>query len=121
MRRIAASALRALRPVLDRPMAAEPAARAFACRTKFDAPPPKMVRRPPGGYLSGVAHSALWRPGHRYKASTLPSPTPGAPLTRSRQVLVEYDPKDVDHFIALADALEARGAVRGASRAAHPA
>lgn len=109
MRRAAALARRALQPALERPTSwpAALSSRAFACRTKFDAPPPKMAR--PGGYLSGVAHSAVWRKDHRYKAPPCSLPS-GATLTRSRQVLVEYDPKDVDRFIALADALEARGA-----------
>jgi hypothetical protein len=112
MRRLAALARAlslspALRPT---PAQAPAAARAFAWRTRSDAPPPRLAR--PGDFLSGVAHSTQWRVGHRYKARP-PAPAGGAPTAavRSRvapQVLVEFDQRAVDLFITLADALEAR-------------
>jgi hypothetical protein len=63
--------------------------RGFACRTKFDAPPPKMVSELPALLAS---------------SSSVPlSKFLTAPCA---QVLVEYDPAEVDSFIALADAIE---------------
>ena len=124
MRRLSALALRAL-PLALRPTAAQgpapaaaAAARAFVWRATSDAPPPR--RALPGEHLSGVAHSTQWRVGHRHTVCAAAPAAPPAAAPRSRgasQVLVEYDTKDVDRFIALADALEARsrGAARGAT------
>ena len=118
MRRLAALA-RALSPALRPTPAQAPApaatARAFAWRTRSDAPPPRLAR--PGDYLSGVAHSTQWRVGHRYKARA-PAPAGGGALTRGPQVLVEFDQRAVDLFITLADALEARHGAIGVRLAA---
>ena len=96
MRRAAALVLRALPTGGLRPQqrpspasTAAAAARAFGTwpgAPGFGAPPPRLAR--PGEYLTGVAHSTQWRVGHRFT------------------VHVEYDTKDVDHFLELADALE---------------
>lgn len=111
MRRLAALALRALSEPALRPtaQAGPAAARALAWHARPDAPPPPRLARQ-GEFLSGVAHSAQWRVGHRFKARAAATwrTHGGAALMRGSQVLVEFDTKDVDRFIALADALEVR-------------
>jgi hypothetical protein len=82
------------------PRAAAEAARGFACRTKFDAPPPKMASR-----SRGAAPGPVRRSRSRFRRAD-------ASHVLSTQVMIEYDPADVDSFIALADAVEARGCAR---------
>lgn len=84
------------------PRAAAEAARGFACRTKFDAPPPKMVSRSRGAAPGPVRPSRS-----RFRRAD-------ASHAMRFQVMIEYDPADVDSFIALADAVEARGCARRA-------